>query len=56
MYLCKEIEIWRCGDFGGDRRKGRGSLGVNTKQKWRIDRLSTRVRKVDNISPTPNVS
>jgi len=30
-------------DFGGDRRKGRGSLGVNTMQKWRIDRLSTRV-------------
>jgi len=30
-------------DFGGDRRRGRGSLGVNTIQKWRIDRLSTRV-------------
>ena len=30
-------------DFGGDRRRGRGSLGVNTMQKWRIDRLSTRV-------------
>ena len=30
-------------DIGGDRRRGRGSLGVNTKQKWRIDRLSTRV-------------
>jgi len=26
-------------DFGGDRRrKGRGSLGVNTMQKWRTDR------------------
>jgi len=23
-------------DFGGDRRRGRGSLGVNTMQKWRI--------------------
>jgi len=30
-------------DFGGDRRRGRGSLGMNTMQKWRIDRLSTRV-------------
>jgi len=30
-------------DFGGDRRRGRGKLGVNTMQKWRIDRLSTRV-------------
>ena len=30
-------------DFGGDRRRGRGTLGVNTMQKWRIDRLSTRV-------------
>ena len=30
-------------DFGGDRRRGRGSLGVNTMQKWRIDRLSTRM-------------
>jgi len=30
-------------DFGGDRRRGRGSLGVNTMQKLRIDRLSTRV-------------
>jgi len=30
-------------DFGGDRRRGRGSLGVNTMQKWHIDRLSTRV-------------
>jgi len=30
-------------DFGGDRRRGRGSLGVNTMQKWRIDRLLTRV-------------
>jgi len=30
-------------DFGGDRRRERGSLGVNTMQKWRIDRLSTRV-------------
>ena len=30
-------------DFGGDRRRGRGSLGVNTMQKWRIDGLSTRV-------------
>ena len=30
-------------DFGCDRRRGRGSLGVNTMQKWRIDRLSTRV-------------
>jgi len=24
--------------FGGDRRSGRGSLGVNTMQKWRTDR------------------
>ena len=24
-------------DFGGDRRRGRGSLGVNKMQKWRID-------------------
>jgi len=24
-------------DFGGDRRGERGSLGVNTMQKWRID-------------------
>jgi len=30
-------------DFGGDRRRGMGSLVVNTMQKWRIDRLSTRV-------------
>ena len=30
-------------DFGGDRRSGRGSLGVNKMQKWRIDRLLTRV-------------
>ena len=30
-------------DFGGDRRRGRGRLGVNTMQKWRIDRLSTPV-------------
>jgi len=37
-------------DFGDDRRRGRGSLGANTMQKWRIDRLSTCVRKVDNIS------
>ena len=29
-------------DFGGDRRRGRGSLGVNTMQKWRINRLSIR--------------
>jgi len=28
-------------DFDGDRRRGRGSLGVNTMQKWRIDGLST---------------
>ena len=28
-------------DFGGDRRRGRGRLGVNTMQNWRIDRLST---------------
>jgi len=25
-------------DFGGDRGRGRGSLGVNTMQKWRTDR------------------
>jgi len=37
-------------DFGGDRRRRRGSFGVNTMQKWRIDRLSTRVWKDDNIS------
>jgi len=30
-------------DFDGDRRRGRGSLGVNTMLKWGIDRLSTRV-------------
>jgi len=30
-------------DFGGDRRRGRGSSGVNKMQKWRVDRLSTRV-------------
>ena len=30
-------------DFGGDHRRGRGSLGVNTMQKWHIDRLLTRV-------------
>ena len=30
-------------DFGGDRRRGRGSLGMNTMQKWHIDRLLTRV-------------
>ena len=30
-------------DFGGDRRRGRGSLGVNKMQKWPIDRLLTRV-------------
>jgi len=37
-------------DFGGDRRRERGSLGVNTMQKWRTDRRSTRVWKIDNIS------
>ena len=31
--------VW---DFGGDCRRGRDSLGVNTMQKWRIDQLSTR--------------
>ena len=25
-------------DFGGDRRRVMGSLGVNTMQKWRTDR------------------
>ena len=25
-------------DFDGDRRRGKGSLGVNTMQKWRTDR------------------
>jgi len=30
-------------DFGGDRRRGKGSLGVNKMQKWHIDRLLTRV-------------
>jgi len=30
-------------DFGGDRQRGRVSLGVNTMQKWHIDQLSTRV-------------
>jgi len=25
-------------DFGGDRRRERDSLGVNTMQKWRTDR------------------
>jgi len=30
-------------DFDGDRRRGRCRLGVNTMQKWHIDRLSTRV-------------
>jgi len=30
-------------DFDGDRRRGWGSLGVNKMQKWRVDRLSTRV-------------
>ena len=30
-------------DFDGDRQRGRGSLGVNTMEKWHIDRLSTRV-------------
>jgi len=30
-------------DFGGDRRRGRGSLGVNKMLKWLVDRLSTRV-------------
>jgi len=30
-------------DFGGNRRRGRGSLGVNKMQKWPIDRLLTRV-------------
>jgi len=28
-------------DFDGDRRRERGSFGVNTMQKWHIDRLST---------------
>jgi len=28
-------------DFDGDRQRGMGSLGVNTMQKWHIDRLST---------------
>jgi len=37
-------------DFGGDRRMGRDSLGANTMQKWRTDRLSTPMRKFDNIS------
>jgi len=30
-------------DFGGNRRRRSGSLGVNTMQKWHVDRLSTRV-------------
>ena len=30
-------------DFGGDRRRGKGSFGVNKMQKWPIDRLLTRV-------------
>jgi len=30
-------------DFGDDRRRGRGSFGVNKMQKWPIDRLLTRV-------------
>ena len=30
-------------DFGGDRRRGRCSLGLNTMQKWPTDRRLTRV-------------
>ena len=30
-------------DFGGDRQRGRGSLGVNKMQKWHVDRLLTRL-------------
>jgi len=30
-------------DFGGDRRRGRGSLGVNKMQKRHVGRLLTRV-------------
>jgi len=30
-------------DFGGDRRRERGSLGVNKMQKCCVDRLSTLV-------------
>jgi len=30
-------------DFGGDRQRGGGSLGVNKMPKWPIDRLLTRV-------------
>jgi len=30
-------------DFGGDRRRGRGSLGVNKMQKCHVDCLLTRV-------------
>jgi len=29
-------------DFGGDRRR-EGQFGVNKMQKWRVDRLLTRV-------------
>jgi len=38
-------------DFGGDRWRGRGSLGVNKMQKWRIDRLSTRVCEKLTVFP-----
>jgi len=51
--------VWS-GEWGRDRYgcirfwwwslKGKGSLGTNTMQKWRIDWLSTRVWNVDNIS------
>ena len=30
-------------DFGGDRRRGRGSLGLNKMQIWHVDQLLTRV-------------
>jgi len=37
--ICSRTSLLGSGvlDFGGDRRRGRGSLGVNTMQKWRID-------------------
>jgi len=41
-------------DFGGDRRRGRGSLGVKTMQKWHIDRLSTFPMQITSLNSLSN--
>jgi len=40
----------RCTGFWWWSSKGKGQFGVNKMQKWRVDRLSTRVWKIGSIS------